>query len=403
MTATPARDQSFRIQEFINPATQTRSWRVTGHLRGKRYRENFATKLRAEERRLELEVERLGQQTAEAMRATWLTADQLRMAESIFNHHPASEVQLALSWWERSGREQDAATKAGQDLTLDEAAAKFATWLEATPAVREATRRNLGYRVAMFVSESGNVPLATITPEFIEAWLDRRKVCPTTKDNDRRALGRFFGWCTERKQRYLTNNPAAAVKVELPEAGVPEVYTLRDTMRILAAARRFRGGRFLKTIVLQLFGGMRPTEALRFGDDQLVDGAITVSSTQSKVGRSRTIVADPVLLGWLELCPNGPVSDPQKSKLLWGQLKVKMRLKSWIHDGLRHTALSHFFRRSGSYGLTAEWAGNSEAVIKTHYQGRVSAAETARFWALFPDRKDRKKPTATKTKKGAKT
>ena len=59
-------------------------------------------------------------------------------------------------------------------------------------------------------------------------------------------------------------------------------------------------------------------------------------------------------------------------------------LKPWPHDVLRHTAISHYFRKTGSYGRTAEQFGNSEAIIKNHYQGRVTSEDTKRFYALLP-------------------
>jgi hypothetical protein len=38
----------------------------------------------------------------------------------------------------------------------------------------------------------------------------------------------------------------------------------------------------------------------------------------------------------------------------------------------------------GERGQTAEQFGNSEGIIKAHYQGRVSSAETKKFYALRP-------------------
>ena len=59
-------------------------------------------------------------------------------------------------------------------------------------------------------------------------------------------------------------------------------------------------------------------------------------------------------------------------------------LRPWVPDVLRHTAISHYFRLTGSYGRTAEQFGNSEGIIKKHYQGRVSSEETKQFYALRP-------------------
>jgi len=51
---------------------------------------------------------------------------------------------------------------------------------------------------------------------------------------------------------------------------------------------------------------------------------------------------------------------------------------------MRHTAISHYFRKTGSYGFTAEQFGNSEAIIKNHYQGRVSSEESKAFYQIMP-------------------
>jgi hypothetical protein len=51
---------------------------------------------------------------------------------------------------------------------------------------------------------------------------------------------------------------------------------------------------------------------------------------------------------------------------------------------MRHTAISHYFRWTGSYGFSAEQFDNSETIIKSHYQGRVSSAGTKGFYRLFP-------------------
>jgi hypothetical protein len=59
-------------------------------------------------------------------------------------------------------------------------------------------------------------------------------------------------------------------------------------------------------------------------------------------------------------------------------------VQAWPVDVMRHTAISHFFRKTGSYGLTAEQFGNSESIIKKNYQARVSTDDTKRFYALRP-------------------
>jgi hypothetical protein len=54
---------------------------------------------------------------------------------------------------------------------------------------------------------------------------------------------------------------------------------------------------------------------------------------------------------------------------------------------MRHTAISHYFRKTGSSGQAAEQFGNSENIIRKHYQARVSTADTKAFYALRPAKK----------------
>jgi hypothetical protein len=45
---------------------------------------------------------------------------------------------------------------------------------------------------------------------------------------------------------------------------------------------------------------------------------------------------------------------------------------------------------TGSYGLTAEQFGNSEAIIKAHCQGQVASEDTNRFHRLTPQTKKKR-------------
>ena len=396
-TVTATRDKAFRIVQHVN-RSGSESWRVSGHQNGKRIRENYPSRARAEARRLELDIARLGSKGTDTLQATWLNSEQLKTAELIFSRHPEpTDVVKAISWWEGVGAKQEALTAHAKGLTLDQVADRFREWLAGTPTLRATSKANLAGRLKIFVSEVGDIAMATITAEVVEAWLDKRPVSAVTKSNDLRAVSRFFHWCCERKQRFISSNPCANVAVELGERPPPQVYTLDEVERLLSAARTFRDGEFLKFIVLGLFGGLRQAEAARFTDEWVKDGVITVPALATKTGRGRSFPVDPVLAAWLRVAGAGPVRNSGSNSRAWAELKTKAELKAWIADGLRHTSVSYFFRRSGSYGLTAERHGNSESIIKRFYQGRVSIAESEKFWNLYPDARDGK---ATKAKGG---
>ncbi len=108
----------------------------------------------------------------------------------------------------------------------------------------------------------------------------------------------------------------------------------------------------------------------------------------------------PTLKAWLKVCkgqsffPTNWRKDFDAVKAAAGfgnplRLSKKQRektptLKQWPDNVMRHTAISHYFRKTGSYGQTAGQFGNSEGIIKRHYQGRVSSEDTKAFYALEP-------------------
>jgi integrase len=157
----------------------------------------------------------------------------------------------------------------------------------------------------------------------------------------------------------------------------------------------------LPYISVCLFAGLRPTEAKRLAWSQvnLADREIRLDSTQTKTRRPRLVTITDTLAAWLagqEPKPFHPANFTKDMAAVqraagFGNPKENPALKRWTPDAMRHTAVSHLFRKTGSYGLTAEQAGNSEAVIKRFYQGRVSSEETAAFYALRPTTRTKKK------------
>src|SRR6516225_8731735 len=74
----------FKVKEFTNASNST-SYRVAGYKRdGTRVRENFADKLKAKARQIELETEWLKGEVRTEVQATKLTREQIALAEAAF-------------------------------------------------------------------------------------------------------------------------------------------------------------------------------------------------------------------------------------------------------------------------------------------------------------------------------
>jgi len=207
-------------------------------------------------------------------------------------------------------------------------------------------------------------------------------VAAVTKTGYKRAISRFFGWCTKRPRRWRDSNPCAVVEIELPERGEPEILSVDQVEKLLRAAEPAGLANYFS---IGIFAGLRPFEIRRLKRDNvnLHDREIRVDAKTSKTGRSRVVKIDNALAAWLEAYEGEPIFPPDFQRV-FEKVVQAAGIKRWPVDAMRHTAISHYFRKSGSYGLTAEYFGNSESIIKAHYQGRASSAETEKFYSLRP-------------------
>ncbi len=379
------RSQQFQITDFRNRAGSI-SFRVAGYQRnGTRIRENFADENSARCRQVELEAEYLQEPTETKVQATKLSQDQLRRAEMAMTElgDDWERILDAVYLWKRTG----AKSLPGESPRLDEAVDKYLEWLAASD-LREATKRHWHIRMTMFKNSVPNMPLSEMTPDDIWTFLDSRKSTPGTKDTDRRAVSRFFSFCIERPRRWINFNPCHSVKIKQAQNGHPAILLLTECKAILHAAESYKDGLLAPYVAVCLFGGLRPTEAARLDWAQvnLDDGEILLTQDQTKTKKSRVVKICPTLGAWLKAYKGKPFY-PLNWRKEFIAVKASAGLKTWTPDVMRHTAISHYFRKCGSYGFTAEQFGNSETIIKNHYQGRVSSEETKAFYRLMPSRR----------------
>ncbi len=387
----------FKILPFTNPRTGTASWRVTGTRRnGERIRENFAAADEAQYRHTELEAEFHAANGVAALRATRLTDEQVGIAEAAFKRLEKDEDLLtAVDHWLRTGKP----TTIKESPRLDEALKVYEDWLETTTDLRAVTKGHLRRRVTHFVKNVPNLRVTDVLPDHIENYLAHRNVSANTKDANCRAISSFFTWCMKGKRHWAINNPCYAVEIEgltSDDDREPVVLAVKECEALLHAAEKFENGRLVPYLALCIFGGLRPFESARLAWDQvnLTDGEIRLKGTQTKTGKGRIVVICKTLKAWLSRYrKSGEIYRSTydlelkslRASIGYGpKTEAQPHLKPWVPDVLRHTAISHYFRKTGSYGQTAEQFGNSEAIIKKHYQGRVSSADTKKFYALRP-------------------
>jgi hypothetical protein len=145
----------FYILEFQNPLSK--SFRVTGYKRdGTCVKKNFANKTEAECECNKLNQEYiLGAPPDLAPRATHLTPEQLRIAETAFVKLNGCDAELliALDYWLEHGKKNVGV----ESPRLDDAIAKFHTWLETDAPLRDRSKNDLRLRTDMFKAAMPNV------------------------------------------------------------------------------------------------------------------------------------------------------------------------------------------------------------------------------------------------------
>jgi integrase len=240
-------------------------------------------------------------------------------------------------------------------------------------------------RMTMFKNSAPNARVSEVTPDDIWAFLDSRKSTPETKDTDRRAVSRFFSWCIERPRSWINFNPCHSVKIKKPRNGHPDILSLADCKAILHAAGAYKDGLLAPYVAVGLFGGLRPFEAARLDWAQvnLADREILLTQEQTKTKKPRMVKICATLAAWLRAHKGKPFY-PANWRREFEAVKALAGIKEWPSGVLRHTAISHYYRKSGSYDFTAEQFGDSEQIIKNHYQARVSSEDTKAFYQILP-------------------
>lgn len=378
--------QRFRVLPYTNPRTGSLSWRVYGIKRdGTMIRENHPDPEAARQRHLQLEAEFHNTDTTQrtGLRATRLSDDALRVAETALARLDRTEdLLVAVDYWIRHGRKE----QVSESPRLDDACTQFLEWLVTTPTLREASKQALRWRVRMFANRTENLRVADIRPETVEKFIEAQDVSPRAKINFKRAISRFMAWCLERPRRWANANPCAVVKIEIRnDAPPPAILSVEQCKTLLETAETHKDGALVPYVALCLFAGLRPTEARRLTWEaiNLKDGEIRLEATASKTKRPRVVTIHATLKRWLSAYRDRDILPTNWLRMFQG-LIAEADLRPWQLDIMRHTAISHYFRSCGSYGRTAEQFGNSEKIIKDHYQGRVSTQDTKEFYAIQP-------------------
>lgn len=297
---------------------------------------------------------------------------------------------------------------AAHGRTLTEAAAFFLDYLERilrckvtvgelSREVVEAKRKDgrapmyvadLKKRLARFVADFGERPVAGITVEELDDWLRGLDCSPKTRMNFRSNVGVLFSYAERR--RMIDSNPVLrTARPKLPDVP-PEIFTVDELSALLAAALK-RAPDVVPMLAIGAFAGVREAEIRRL-DWSEVDqkrGHIEIKSSKAKSARRRIVEMQPNLREWLRPYAEmtGPVVLANSRKKL-DLVRKAAKLARWPKNGLRHGYASYRLAATHDAPRVASELGHtSPAMLYSTYRELVLPEEAQRYWHIAPDKR----------------
>lgn len=393
---TTKRSEKFSLKKYTN-SSGTASWRISGTKNnGFRVRENFQNKTDAINRRAELEIEDTKEFQKTVLRPTTLSEAQLFEAETAFTELKGHSLSNAISTFLRLNKLAES-TEQGVDAVLNFATAYYRPETNAI-TVMNACERYLqskqdagvfpktieGYRhsIGLLVKSNPNEWLHDFSVTEIEQILSKYKN-PNSRATHQRAISSFFEWAV--KRHHLLENPCKRLEKPASDRTTIRILTLEECRKFLKAAMLYRDGAFAAIITIQLFAGLRPSEAQSLSPADIRPDGIRVKGGKLRRTANRKTPIPEILAQWLEAFPFQKVPTNHRNGMR--EIKAATKSPNWVQDIIRHTSISYQLERDQNEALVAFNNGTSLRMINRHYREIIDKSEDVEeFWNLTPDK-----------------
>lgn len=277
-------------------------------------------------------------------------------------------------------------------VTVAEAAEEYLK--RSAARVSPLTLRNYRMHVKRFVAKYGQRKIATIQKKdmisHLSQWEDRRP----SWVNAHISLSKFFVECV--KYGYISSNPASMLEPPRQKTMPKREYFSPEDAATFLHAVETECPKWILYPVLGMFGGLRPSEALRITNKHvnLETGYIHISGdvTKSHTFKERMVKIGPTLMAWLKRYPpesfgEKPVPTSYARATTVANALYRLAEKHGIHlpgDVYRHSYGTYQFALSGNSAETASQMGHSESVGMKYYRGRVTKESAVKYFAIRP-------------------
>ncbi len=241
-------------------------------------------------------------------------------------------------------------------------------------------------RISGFFEKHGDRPIASITTNDVETWLNTRckGLAARTRHHFLRVLHRLFQFAV--KRGYREGNPVAVIDKPTTEQTRPEIFTPPEVCRLLAKATELRPG-IVPYLALGLFAGLRSSEliGLDWKHIDLARREIHVDSAVAKKRRARYVKIEPNLLAWLT-----PYRQ-EEGLVLYSRAAIRLVIEKaklrWPHNALRHSFGSYHLAAFEDSGRTAAQLGHAgdASQLFNHYRALVRKQDALAYWDISPN------------------
>jgi integrase len=232
----------------------------------------------------------------------------------------------------------------------------------------------------------------TVTTGDLQLWFDRLAAAPRTVRNIRSAAAALFRFAEARCYTGKGDNPATATeKIKAKNSDDIEIYSPDEVARLLAAAP----DSIRPAMAIQAFTGIRTAELMRLDwqSVKLDRQHIEITAANAKTASRRIVPILPNLAAWLEphaqksggIFASGADYYHELTREAAGNTKTDtapaVELK---HNALRHSFISYRVADVQNVAQVALEAGNSPAMIFSHYRELVTADDAKKWFSIQP-------------------
>jgi integrase len=297
-------------------------------------------------------------------------------------------------------RAVDAWLKAGHGA-LDRTSVSVAVsrFLELHASSSREHRAGLRKELEAFARTMGDVCVCDIDAEMLGAWISRARedgsaIEPRYFNNRLASWKTFLNRCREWGMRAKGEaHPAEVIRKRKEADRVPEIFSVDQARRILELIRE-REPQCLNFFVIGAWMGLRPFEMRRitWAMWDWERGYLDIGPEVALKTMQQRFVPIPENVGallreagadarWGKACKRTArhcVRTTDQAHLM-RLLKAEGVMSVWPQDILRHSYISYRLAQGHGRGQVAEWAGNSEGVIRARYR-RPLRREDGEAW-----------------------